>query len=58
MILEEPADSKAMAEAIDYLMSSKTRELMGQSARLLAEKFTQERNASEMVQIYKTLIGV
>jgi len=58
MILEEPADSKAMAEAIDYLMSSKTREPMGQSARLLAEKFTQERNASEMMQIYKTLIGV
>ncbi len=58
IILEEPSDSKAMAEAIDYLMNTKTREPMRQSARLLAEKFTQERNASEMLQIYKTLIRV
>jgi UDP-glucose:(heptosyl)LPS alpha-1,3-glucosyltransferase len=57
MILEEPSDSKAMAKAIDYLMNSKTREPMGQSARLLAEKFTQERNASEMMQVYQELIG-
>jgi UDP-glucose:(heptosyl)LPS alpha-1,3-glucosyltransferase len=56
MILEEPSDSKAMAKAIDYLMNSKTREPMGQSARLLAEKFTQERNASEMMQVYQELI--
>ena len=45
-----------MAKAIDYLMDSKTREPMRQSARLLAEKFTQERNASEMLQIYQELI--
>jgi len=56
IILEEPSDSKAMAKAIDYLMDSKTREPMRQSARLLAEKFTQERNASEMLQIYQELI--
>jgi len=29
---------------------------MRQSARLLAEKFTQERNASEMLKIYQELI--
>ena len=56
IILEEPSDSIAMAKAIDYLMDSKTREPMRQSARLLAEKFTQERNAFEMVQVYKELI--
>ena len=56
IILEEPSDSEAMAKAIDYLMDSKTREPMRQSARLLAEKFTQERNASEMLQIYQELI--
>jgi len=58
MILEEPSDSKAIAKAIDYLMNLKTREPMGKSARLLAEKFTQELNALEMVQIYKTLIKI
>jgi UDP-glucose:(heptosyl)LPS alpha-1,3-glucosyltransferase len=56
VILEEPSDSKAMAKAIDYLMGSKNREPMKKSARLLAEKFTQERNAFEMVQVYKELI--
>jgi len=56
IVLGEPSDSKAMAKAIDYLMDSKTREPMRESARLLAEKFTQERNASEMLQIYKELI--
>ena len=56
IILEDPSDSKAIADAIDYLMDSKIREPMGQSARLLAEKFTHERNASEMLQIYQKLI--
>jgi hypothetical protein len=45
-----------MAKAIDYLMDSKNREPMRLLARLLAEKFTQERNASEMLQIYQKLI--
>ena len=56
IILEESSDSKAMAKAIDYLMDSKNREPMRQSARLLAEKFTQERNAFEMLKIYQELI--
>ena len=55
IILEEPSDVKAIAEAIDYLMDSKVRELMGQSARLLAEKFTQEQNAADMMKIYQKL---
>jgi len=57
IVLAEPSDAKAIAEAIDYLMDSKIRETMGQSARLLAEKFTQERNAAEMLNIYQKLIG-
>jgi UDP-glucose:(heptosyl)LPS alpha-1,3-glucosyltransferase len=56
IILEDPSDFKAMAKAIDYLMDLKNREPMRQSARLLAEKFTQERNASEMLQTYQKLI--
>ena len=55
IILEEPSDVKAIAKAIDYLMDSKVRELMGQSARLLAEKFTQEQNAADMMKIYQKL---
>ena len=56
IILEEPSDAKAIAKAINYLMDSKIREPMAQSARLLAEKFTQERNAAEMLKIYKNMI--
>ena len=56
IVLEEPSDFKAIAEALDYMMDSKVRESMSRSARFLAEKFTQERNASEMLQIYKKLI--
>ena len=56
IVLEEPSDAKAIANAINYLMDSKIREPMAQSARLLAEKFTQERNAAEMLKIYKNII--
>jgi len=55
IVLEEPSDAKAIAEAIDYLMDPAIREPMGQSARSLAEKFTQERNAETMLIIYKKL---
>ena len=56
IVLEDPSDYKAIADAIDFLMDSKIRESMGESARLLAEKFTQERNASEMLEVYQKLI--
>ena len=56
IILEEPSDVEAIAEAIDYLMASEVRESMGKSARLLAEKFTQGRNADKMLKIYQKLI--
>ena len=56
IVLEDPSDYKAIADAIGFLMDSKIRESMGESARLLAEKFTQERNASEMLEVYQKLI--
>ena len=56
IILEDPSDSKSIAEAIDYLMDPKNREPMMKSARSLAEKFTQQRNASEMLKIYQEFI--
>ena len=56
IVVEDPSDYKAIADAIDFLMDSKIRESMGESARLLAEKFTQERNASEMLEVYQKLI--
>ena len=58
IILAEPSDSKAIAEAIDYLMDSEVRQKMGHSARLLAEEFTPERNAAEMFKVYEKLIEV
>ena len=56
IILEDPSDSKSIAEAIDYLMDPKNREPMVKAARSLAEKFTQQRNASEMLKIYQEFI--
>jgi len=56
IILEDPSNSKSIAEAIDYLMDPKNREPMVSAARSLAEKFTQQRNASEMLKIYQELI--
>ena len=55
MIVEDPANPKAIAEAIGYLMDAKVREPMGNSARLLAERFTQKRNAEAMLKIYRAL---
>ncbi|SVC66501.1 uncharacterized protein METZ01_LOCUS319355, partial [marine metagenome] len=48
--------AKAIAEAIDYLMNPKVREPMAKAARFLAEQFTQERNATEMLKIYEKII--
>ena len=58
IILADPSDSKAIAVAIDYLIEPKIREQMGRSARMLAEKFTQERNAKNMLKIYQDLIDI
>jgi glycosyltransferase involved in cell wall biosynthesis len=53
--VEDPANPKAIAEAIRYLMDPKVREPMGKFARLLAEQFTQKRNAEAMLRIYRAL---
>jgi hypothetical protein len=37
-------------------MDPKIRRLMSHSARILAEKFTEERNASSMLKIYQDLV--
>ena len=55
MIVEDPANPKAIAEAIGYLMDPKVREPMNKFARSLAERFTQKRNAEAMLKIYQTL---
>lgn len=57
IVLQEPSDAKEIAVAIDYLMDPGIREQMGQSARELAEQFTQERNAKAMLKIYQGLTG-
>ena len=55
MIVEDPSNPKAIAEAIVYLMDPKVREPMGKFARSLAERFTQKRNAEAMLRIYRAL---
>jgi glycosyltransferase involved in cell wall biosynthesis len=55
MIVEDPSNPEAIAEAIGYLMDPKVREPMGKFARSLAERFTQKRNADAMLKIYRAL---
>ena len=55
MIVEDPANPKAIAKAIGYLMDPKVREPMSKFARSLAERFTQKQNAEAMLKIYRAL---
>lgn len=58
MVLKNPGDPKEIAEHINYLMDSSVRERMGEMARRLAEKFTQERNLNHMTKVYQEVIRV
>jgi len=53
MVVENPPDPKEIAENINHLFDPAARENMGRNARLLAEKFTQEKNLHEMIKVYQ-----
>lgn len=55
LVVRDPSDPKEIAENINLLFDSAVREAMGEKARVLAEKFTPERNAGEMLKIYRQM---
>ncbi len=57
-VVENPSDPKEIAENINALFDPAVRESMGQNARSLAEKFTQERNLQEMIKVYQKVLNV
>jgi len=56
MVVENPSDPKEIAKHINPLFDPTVRENMGRNARILAEKFTQERNVEGMMEIYQKVI--
>jgi UDP-glucose:(heptosyl)LPS alpha-1,3-glucosyltransferase len=57
-VVENPSDPKEIAENINALFDPSVRESMGEKARFLAEKFTQERNLQEMIKVYQKVLNV
>lgn len=56
LILQDPADTDEIARHIGTLFDEETRARMGRKARELAERYTPERNAREMLAIYEDVI--
>jgi UDP-glucose:(heptosyl)LPS alpha-1,3-glucosyltransferase len=57
-VVKNPSDPKEIAEQINPLFDPGVRENMGRHARVLAEKFTQERNLDEMIKVYQEALSV
>ncbi len=57
MVVEKSSDPKEIAENINLLFNPAIRENMGRRARILAEKFTQERNLEGMMGVYQEIVG-
>ena len=57
-LIENHTDPKEIAGNINYLFDPHVRVNMGQKARTLAEKFTQERNLNEMIKVYQNVLSV
>ena len=55
MVIDDPSDPRQVAESINHLLDPAIRQSMGPRARELAERFTLERNAGEMIKLYKEL---
>jgi UDP-glucose:(heptosyl)LPS alpha-1,3-glucosyltransferase len=58
MVVDNPSDPKEIAENINPLFDPDMRENMGRNARILAEKFTRERNVEEMIEVYQKVMGI
>lgn len=57
-VIENPSDPREIAENINALFDPMVRECMGQKARSLAEKFSQEKNLQEMIKVYQKVLSI
>lgn len=51
-VIDDPADAKELAVALEPLMNNQQRAAMGKAARLLALEHTLERNCRELLAVY------
>jgi UDP-glucose:(heptosyl)LPS alpha-1,3-glucosyltransferase len=56
-VIDEPRNTAALRNAIAELFDREKRRWMGQMARLKLERYTMERNMSEMERIFKEVAG-
>jgi UDP-glucose:(heptosyl)LPS alpha-1,3-glucosyltransferase len=57
LIIEIPESSQEIAKSINTLFNPALRHLIGQNGRTLAEKFSLEKNTSEMLKTYQDIIA-
>ena len=55
-VVSEPEDTKAIAEGMASLLDPDVRDRMSKEARRVAEKFTFERHAAEIMQLYSDIM--
>jgi UDP-glucose:(heptosyl)LPS alpha-1,3-glucosyltransferase len=55
-VVSEPEDTKAIAEGMARLLDQDVRDRMSKEARRVAEKFTFERHAAEIMQLYSDMM--
>jgi UDP-glucose:(heptosyl)LPS alpha-1,3-glucosyltransferase len=58
LIVERPRSSQEIAEKINILFDPSLRQSMRQNGRLLAEKFSIEKNTGEMLGVYQKIISI
>ncbi len=57
LVVGDPTDPKEIAKQVNFLMDEPIRDEMGCQARLLAEKFSPEKNVQEMLRIYEEVVN-
>jgi UDP-glucose:(heptosyl)LPS alpha-1,3-glucosyltransferase len=56
LVVEDPTDPGEIARQMNDLMDGQLRDEMGRRARVLAEKFSPEKNVQEMLGIYQEIV--
>jgi UDP-glucose:(heptosyl)LPS alpha-1,3-glucosyltransferase len=58
LVVADPTDPKEIAKQMNCLRGDQVRGEMGRQARILAEKFSPEKNVREMLRIYEEVVSV
>ena len=57
LVVADPTDPKEIAKQMNCLEDDQVRGEMGRQARILAEKFSPEKNVREMLRIYEEVVS-